>query len=260
MLADHYTQLNWIHPKYSTQKIGHEKALGKVVASFVNSETKTESYGNFGALFSHVQAQSKRASTAFRNDWQNIDPSLHARNERTVKQWTSPGLKYCKEGRTYQLEKSWPPFAIRKAPSSPNIWRKKSQSRGSTMLIYWTDSILNWLKKCPHLVKRKTHFSLLTRPKSPQQDGGITVFLTLSSKFGPMRLLFVSKYKKKMVSGKAILVRRQNHRRKKAYFAEFDKSHFSDSLKWLEYCWTKCIELKGDWEINKQNCLMHFLV
>ena len=32
-----------------------------------------------------------------------------------------------------------------------------------------------------------------------------------------------------------------------AYFAAFDKPYFLDGLKKLEYRWTKCIELKGDY-------------
>jgi len=32
-----------------------------------------------------------------------------------------------------------------------------------------------------------------------------------------------------------------------AYFEEFDKSYFLDGIKMLEYCWIKCIELKGDY-------------
>ena len=32
-----------------------------------------------------------------------------------------------------------------------------------------------------------------------------------------------------------------------AYFAEFYKSYFLDGLKKLEYRWTKCIEVKGDY-------------
>ena len=34
-------------------------------------------------------------------------------------------------------------------------------------------------------------------------------------------------------------------------FAEFDKPYFLDGLKKLEYRWTKCIELKGDYLRNK---------
>ena len=32
-----------------------------------------------------------------------------------------------------------------------------------------------------------------------------------------------------------------------AYFAEFDKSFFLNGLKKLEYRWSRCIELKGDY-------------
>ena len=32
-----------------------------------------------------------------------------------------------------------------------------------------------------------------------------------------------------------------------AYFADFQKTYFSDELKKLEHRWVKCIELKGDY-------------
>ena len=32
-----------------------------------------------------------------------------------------------------------------------------------------------------------------------------------------------------------------------AYFADLEKTYFSDGLKKLEHCWVKCIELKGDY-------------
>ena len=32
-----------------------------------------------------------------------------------------------------------------------------------------------------------------------------------------------------------------------AYFADLEKTYFSDGLKKLEHRWVKCIELKGDY-------------
>src|SRR5436190_21474745 len=49
-----------------------------------------------------------------------------------------------RQKRFHRPERSWPQFfGIREASFSPTIWRREGQSRGSTMLIYWTDSTLN---------------------------------------------------------------------------------------------------------------------
>ena len=61
-----------------------------------------------------------------------------------------------------------------------------------------------------------------------------------------MRFLFVPKHEK-MAWWKAMLVKRESHRRNCAYFAKFDKPYFLDDLKNLEYRWTKCIKLQEDY-------------
>ena len=58
-----------------------------------------------------------------------------------------------------------------------------------------------------------------------------------------MRFLFDPK-QEKMAWWQAIHVKRGSL---SAYFAEFDEPYVLDGLRKLEYRWTKCIELKGDY-------------
>ena len=79
--------------------------------------------------------------------------------------------------RFHRPERSWPPFfGICKTSSSPTIWRREEQSRGSTMLIYRVDSRLNWWKN-GHIWRRKQwSFTMtmtihqLTHPQLPQPN------------------------------------------------------------------------------------------
>jgi len=61
------------------------------------------------------------------------------------KQWTKSGESAPKKAKTVPSAGKIRPlfFGIREASFSPTIWRREGQSRDSTMLIYWTDSMLN---------------------------------------------------------------------------------------------------------------------
>ena len=50
---------------------------------------------------------------------------------------------------------------------------------------------------------------------------------------------------KKWLGGKRFTSNEEVIAATEAYFAVFEKPYFMDGLKKLEYCWTKCIELKG---------------
>ena len=43
-----------MHTKYSTRKIGHEKAIGEIGAAVAHSGAKTDSHDIFGAVIEHV--------------------------------------------------------------------------------------------------------------------------------------------------------------------------------------------------------------
>ena len=150
--------------------------------------------------------------------------SLHARNERTV--------KTCfKEGENGFLEQERSPFfGIRKASSSPTIWRREGQSRGSTMLIYWAE-------KRPHLATKKVLFHHDNTPlirnyhsKTGQITLRIAVSSTVFSRFGPMRFLFVPKHEK-IAWWKAIHVKLGSHRRNRGLFCGVRQTIF---FGWLE--------------------------
>ena len=57
-----------------------------------------------------------------------------------------------RQRRTHRPENSWLRFVgIRRKWSSWNFWRKNAQSRDSTTMNYWTDSIRNWKRHGPIL-------------------------------------------------------------------------------------------------------------
>ena len=68
---------------------------------------------------------------------------------------------------------------------------------------------------------------------------------TVFSRFGPVRLLFVSKLEK--VTRRAEISNEEVIAATEAYFADLEKTYFLDGLKKLEHRWVKCIELKEDY-------------
>lgn len=50
-----------------------------------NSGTKAKQLHNFRAQLCHIYSQSERVSTKLSDCWRNVNPSQHARHERTVK-------------------------------------------------------------------------------------------------------------------------------------------------------------------------------
>ena len=58
---------------------------------------------------------------------------------------------------------------------------------------------------------------------------------------------------KKWLGGKKFTSNEEVIAETEAYFAEFDKSYFSEGLKKWQKHWEKCILLKGDYIENKKN-------
>ena len=73
---------------------------------------------------------------------------------------------------------------------------------------------------------------------------------TVFSRFGPLRL-FLFPNLKKSLAGHKFESNEEFIAATEAYFAELQKTYFSDGLKKLEHRWVKCIELKGDY-VEKQ--------
>ena len=103
----------------------------------------------------------------------------------------------------------------------------------------------NFLKsyiKCPHRKKNSTH---------SQKFGQYFFFVwnnnVVTKRANPLALPNMKKFlcEKRFTSNEDVNAATEAH------FGEFDKPYFLDGLKKLEYRWTKCIELQGDyWEIN----------
>ena len=52
---------------------------------------------------------------------------------------------------------------------------------------------------------------------------------------------------KKSLAGQKFELNEEVIATKEAYFADLEKTYFSDGLKKFEHIWVKCIELKGDY-------------
>jgi len=111
------------------------------------------------------------------------------------------------------------------------------------------------IRKRPHLAKKKSTLSPWQRTNSlvrnrHSKTGRITLRIaassTLFSRFGESDF-FLFPNMKKWLGGKRFTSNEEVIAETEAYFAKFDKSYFLDGLKKLEYRWTKCIELKGDY-------------
>lgn len=57
---------------------------------------------------------------------------------------------------------------------------------------------------------------------------------------------------KKWLTGKKFTTNEEVEQETNAYFSELPKSYYLEGIKKLEYRWTKCIELKGDY-VEKYN-------
>lgn len=110
-------------------------------------------------------------------------------------------------------------------------------------------------KKRPHLLKKKVlfhqdnapaHSSAVATAKLAELRYELLPHPPYSPDLAPSDF-FLFPNMKKWLGGKRFTSNEEVITETEAYFEEFDKSYFSDGLKLLEYRWTKCIELKGDY-------------
>ena len=111
------------------------------------------------------------------------------------------------------------------------------------------------MKKRPHLAKKEVLFH---HDNAPAHSFAIATAKLVEIRYellphppyspdlAPFDL-FLFPNMKKWLDGKRLTSYGEVIAATEAYFAEFAKPYFLDGLKKLEYRWTKCIELKGDY-------------
>ena len=111
------------------------------------------------------------------------------------------------------------------------------------------------MKKRPHLAKKKAlfqhdnapaHSSVIATAKLVELRCELLPHPPYSPDLAACDL-FLFPNMKKWLGEKRFTSKKETIAATEAYFAEFDKPYFLDGLKKLEYRWTKCIELKGDY-------------
>lgn len=138
----HCKHLNWTYAKYSTRKIGHEKAIGEIRCRVYSQWSK-----NGIVTSEYCLDMFKRNPKEFLRSFVTVDKTwIHyyiSEMKKQLKQYTSfgePASKKTKIGRKDHDHR----FLGFEESSSPTVWRSKGQSRDSTMLIYWANSTLDW--------------------------------------------------------------------------------------------------------------------
>ena len=208
------------------QNILHEKlGMRKISARWVPRLLTVEQKRNRMTTSEHCLDMFKRNPKEFLRHFVTVNETwIHHYTQEMKeqsKQWTLPSERASKKAKTVPSAGKIMAtvFGIRKASSSPTIWRRAGQSRGSIMLTYWADSRLMmngpiWRKKsalspwqCISSLIRNCH------SKTGRLALRTAASSTLFSRFDPMRFLFVLKYEQ-MAWWKAIHVKRGSHRRK----------------------------------------------
>jgi len=114
---------------------------------------------------------------------------------------------------------------------------------------HWADPIR------PHLAKKKVlfhhdnapaHTSALAKAKLVELGYKLLPHLPYSPDFAPCDF-FLFPNLKKSLAGQKFASNENVVAATEAYFADLEKSYFSDGLKKLEHRWVKCFKLKGDY-------------
>jgi len=107
----------------------------------------------------------------------------------------------------------------------------------------------------PHLVKNKVlfhhdnapaHTSALAKAKLVELGYELLPHPPYSPDLAPCDL-FLFPNLKKLLAGQKFASNKEVAAATEAYFADLEKTYFSDGLKKLEHRWVKCIKLKGDY-------------
>lgn len=133
---------------------------------------------------------------------------------------------------------------------------KKGKSITGQYYVALLDQLNNEIKeKRPHLARKKVlfhhdnapaHSSAIATAKLVELRYELLPHPPYSPDLAPSDF-FLFPNMKKWLAGKKFTSNSEVIAETEAYFADFDKSYYADGLKKLEYRWTKCIELKGDY-------------
>lgn len=132
--------------------------------------------------------------------------------------------------------------------------------KGKTITGLYYSALLDRLdneikEKRPHLKKKKVlfhqdnapaHKSLVVMAKLHELRYELLPHAPYSPDLAPCDFYLFPNLKK-WLGGKRFGSNEEVMAETNAYFEEFDKSYYLDGIKKLEYRWTKCIELKGDY-------------
>jgi histone-lysine N-methyltransferase SETMAR len=173
------------------------------------------------------------------------------------KQWTSPGERAPKKAKTV-------PSAGKVMATvfwdSHGIIHIDYLEKGKTITGAYYSALLDRFdsdlkEKRPHLVKKKilfhhdnalAHSSGIVAAKLHELRYELLPHPPYSPDLAPCDY-FLFPNLKKSLAGKKFRSNGEVIAATEAYFADLPKSYFLDGIKKLEYRWTKCIELKGDY-------------
>jgi len=124
---------------------------------------------------------------------------------------------------------------------------------------YWADTPPNCRKYSPIFAKKKVffhhdnvpaHTSVLAKAKLVELGYKLLPHSLYSPDLAPCDF-FLFPNLKKSLAGQKFVSNEEVVAAIEAYFADLEKTYFSDGLKKLEHRWVKCIELKGDYVEKK---------
>lgn len=244
------------------QNILHKKlGMRKLSARWVPRLLTVEQKRNRMTTSEHCLDMFKRNPKEFLRRFVTVDETwIHhytPEMKEQSKQWTSPGEPAPKKAKT--------------VPSAGKVmatvfWDSRGiiftdyLEKGRTITgQYYADLLDRFeaelMKKRPHLTKKKVlfhhdnapaHSSAIATAKLVELRYELLPHPPYSPDLAPCDF-FLFPNMKKWLGGKRFTSNEEVIAATEAYFAEFDKSYFLDGLKKLEYRWTKCIELKGDY-------------
>ena len=173
------------------------------------------------------------------------------------KQWTSPGERAPKKAKT--VPSAGKVMATVFWDSQGVIFIDYLQKGKTITGLYYSELLGRFdealQKKRPRLQRKKVlfhhdntppHSSHIVAAKLAELRYELLPHPPYSPDLAPCDF-FLFPNMKKWLGGKRFTSNEEVIAETEAYFAEFDNEYFSEGLKKLEYRWTKCIELKGDY-------------
>lgn len=244
------------------QNILHEKlGMRKLSARWVPRLLTVEQKRNRMTTSEHCLNMFKRNPKEFLRRFVTVDETwIHHYTPETKeqsKQWTSPGETAPKKAKT--VPSAGKVMATVFGDSQGIIFTDYLENGRTITRQYYADLLDRFnaelMKKRPHLAKKKVlfhhdnapaHSSAIATAKLVELRYELLPHPPYSPDLAPCDF-FLFPNMKKWLGGKRFTSNEEVIAVTETYFAEFDKSYFLDGLKKLEYRWTKCIELKGDY-------------